>query len=253
MDKPIVLLVEDDPDSATDYEEAIETLIEVTVLAVPPPIDLLDLLVLVEQHQASAVILDEALQQRSDATYLGIDAFEYLKEAFPNLPVYILTNYPHSPELKRRGLPADNLWRKRDFDDLEDVKERNLHDLFQQIERYCEKSRQIQEPVAIPDTVTEGLVRDLARLHFETEDAIERIVWIKSDKEEIRLIEVNRTTLPTGSIQVFRFAPSEQMPFPILIADVTPTEWSQIESGSIPLPPHWDLDTAQVFGRAELL
>ena len=180
MDKPIVLLVEDDPDSATDYKEDIETLIEVTVLAVPPPIDLLDLLVLVKQYQASAVILDEALQQRSDATYVGIDAFEYLKEAFPHLPVYILTNYPHSPELKRRGLPADNLWRKRDFDEMEDVKERNLHDLYQQIQRYCEKPKQIQEPVAVPDTVTEGLVRNLAWLHFDTEDPIERIIWSKS-------------------------------------------------------------------------
>lgn len=253
MEKPRVLLVEDDPDSARDYEQDIEALIDVEVVAASPPVDLLDLLALISEYRVSAVILDEMLQQRSDATYVGIDAFEYLTEAFPGLPVYILTNYPHSPELKQRGLPVDNLWRKRDFDEMAEVKEGHLRDLHRQIERYHQESTEIQKPTATSDLVTEELVRYLARLHFESDDAIERIGWFRSEGEkQVRLIEVSRTTLPTGSIQVFRFPASEEIPFPILIADVTPTEWSQVVSGDIELPPNWALDTVQMFERSEL-
>jgi hypothetical protein len=55
-DKPIILLVEDELDSANDYKEDIEALIDVTVIPVVPPVDLLDLTELINEHGASAVI-----------------------------------------------------------------------------------------------------------------------------------------------------------------------------------------------------
>jgi len=253
-DKPIILLVEDELDSANDYKEDIEALIDVTVIPVVPPADLLDLIALINKHGASAVILDELLQQRSDATYMGIDALDYLRSAFPRLPVDILTNYPHSSELKGRGLHVDNLVRKRDFDDDVDFRESYLQGLYQRIRRYRQKQDEHHELIAASDTVTKEFVESLAQLHFDADDEIEQIIWVKSDEERlIRLIEVNRTALPTESVQAFRFAPSEDVPFPIYIADVRPTEWERIQSGDIPLPEGWSLEGAQVFRRSDVL
>jgi hypothetical protein len=254
-DKPIVLLVEDDPDSASDYKEDIETLIDVAVIAIAPPADLLDLVALVDKVDASAVILDERLQQRSDATYVGVDALDYLRSTFPRLPVDILTNYPHSPELRGRGLYIENLVRKRDFDNDEDFRQSYLQELYQRMRRYRQRDKdEGPELIAAPNTVTEEFVKNLAQLHFEADDGIEQIIWMKGgEKKQIRLIEVNRTALPTESVEIFRFAPSEDVPFPILIADVRPTEWERIQNGDIPLPDGWALEEAQVFRRSEIL
>lgn len=253
-DKPIILLVEDELDTAGDYKEDVEALIDVIVIPVAPPADLLDLIALINEHGASAVILDELLQQRSDATYMGIDALDYLRGAFPRLPVDILTNYPHSSELKGRGLHHDNLVRKREFDDDADYRESYLQGLYQRIGRYHQRRDERHELMAVSDTVTKEFVGSLAQLDFEADDGIEQIIWVRSgDEKEIRLIEVNRTALPTESIQVFRFAPSEDVPFPTFIADVRPTEWERIQSGDIPLPEGWALEEAQIFRRSEVL
>lgn len=253
-DKPIILLVEDELDTAGDYKEDIEALIDVIVIPVAPPADLLDLIALINEYGASAVILDELLQQRSDATYMGIDALDYLRSAFPRLPADILTNYPHSSELKGRGLHHDNLVRKREFDDDADYRESYLQSLYQRIRRYRQRQDERHGLIAASDTVTREFVEGLAQLHFETEESIEEIIWIRSgDEKKICLIEVNRTALPTGSVQVFRFAPSEDVPFPIYIADVRPTEWERIQSGDIPLPESWSLEGAQVFRRSDML
>lgn len=252
--KPIILLVEDDLDCASDYKEDIEALIDVTVIAVAPPVDLLDLIALVNELNASAVILDERLQQLSDATYAGIDAFGYLRSAFPRLPVDILTAYPPGLELKGRGLHVENLVRKRDLDEDEEFKRSYLQELYQRIGRYRQRQDERHELMTASDTVTKEFVESLAQLHFEADDGIEQIIWVRSgDEKEICLIEVNRTALPTESIQVFRFAPSEDVPFRIFIADVRPTEWERIQSGDIPLPEGWALEEAQIFRRSEVL
>jgi hypothetical protein len=71
----------------------------------------------------------------------------------------------------------------------------------------------------------EKVVSHLVRSHFEIEEAIDQIVWLKDgDEQEIHLIEVNRNTFPTGSVEVFYFAPSPDVPFPVRVADVTPQE-----------------------------
>ncbi len=254
-DKPIVLLVEDNADAASDYREDIEALIDVTVITVcPPPPDLLDLAALVDEHNVGAVILDERLQQSSDATYVGVDAFDFLRSAFPRLPVDILTNYPHSPELKGHGLHAENLVRKRDFDDDESFRESYLQELYQRARRYHREQGERHRLIPASYAVTEEFVESLARLHFEADRAIEQIVWVRSSEErQICLIEVSRTALPAESIQVFRFAPSEDVPFPVLIADLRPTEWERIRRSDILLPEGWTLVGAHIFRRSEVL
>lgn len=97
----------------------------------------------------------------------------------------------------------------------------------------------------------EKVVSQLVRSHFEIEEAIDQIVWLRDgDEQEICLIEVNCNTLPTGSVEVFYFAPSPDVPFPVRIADVTPQEWEQVQNGQIPLPLDWTLARAKVFQRS---
>lgn len=259
-DKLVILIIEDDLDTAGDYKEQVEALIDVEVIPVFPPVDLLDLRALVIEHHADAVILDEVLQHRSDATYMGIDGFEYLHSAFPHLPIDILTEYPPGPELKQ--FPTGNLVRKRDFFEEEAYRNDYLQKLHRRIMSYRRRREEQQarsmalrelQPVA-DGGVTEEFVQSLVQLHFQADDGIEQIVWVKSDEErQIRLIEINRTALPTESVQAFRFAPSEDVPFPIYIADVRPTEWERIQSGDIPLPEGWSLEGAQVLRRSDVL
>jgi len=94
------------------------------------------------------------------------------------------------------------------------------------------------------------IVSQLVQSHFETETTIDEIVWLRNgDDKEIRLIEINRETLPSRSVEAFYFAPSKEVPLPVRIADVTPGEWQEVQSGSIPLPVGWTLGNMQVFRR----
>jgi hypothetical protein len=96
----------------------------------------------------------------------------------------------------------------------------------------------------------ERIVDRLIRSHFEIEENIDQIIWIRDgDEREIRLIEVNRATLPTGSVEAFCFAPSLDVPIPVRVADVTPQEWERVRNGQIPLPRGWTLERAKVFQR----
>jgi len=97
----------------------------------------------------------------------------------------------------------------------------------------------------------EEFVRQLVRSHFDLEDGIERIVWFQNgnDEPDIRLIEVNRNSIVTGSFDAFYFAPSSYFPLPIQIADVTPEEWKRIQRREWVLPSDWALDKIKVFER----
>ncbi|GAF97795.1 unnamed protein product, partial [marine sediment metagenome] len=185
---------------------------------------------------------------------LGIDAFEYLRDAFPGLPTIILTAFPDKPELKRRGLPWDDFIKKRDFDEDETFRAQFLRELYQRMRVYRQTQDELHSPLEPSTTVTESLVERLARRHFKTEDTVEAVVWLTgADETEIRLIEINRTALPSETLELFRFAPSEDVPFPTLIADVTPKDWDKIQRGDIALPQGWDLESATVFWREEHL
>jgi hypothetical protein len=92
----------------------------------------------------------------------------------------------------------------------------------------------------------------LAQNNFEVEDGLERIVWLRHGAgDKLRLIEVNRNGFPTGRLEAYYFAPSEEVPFKTYLADVTPKEWQKILSGEIPLPEGWSLEGSREFLRSE--
>ncbi|MCI0695797.1 hypothetical protein L0337_27805 [candidate division KSB1 bacterium] len=100
----------------------------------------------------------------------------------------------------------------------------------------------------------EEIVRRMAREHFEIEEGIERIIWFKNGKQnEIHVIEVNRNTIPEGAILTFYLRPTQEIPVPIILGDITPEEWERVKRGSISLPEGWSLNDIEIFEREEVL
>jgi hypothetical protein len=98
------------------------------------------------------------------------------------------------------------------------------------------------------------VAESLVKAHFDVEPELEAVYLMRardeSDPEEpIALLEVNPATFPTGSITPFAFAPTGDVPFPVLIAEVTRAELEAAKRGEIPLPNGWSLEEARVIER----
>jgi hypothetical protein len=96
--------------------------------------------------------------------------------------------------------------------------------------------------------------RELAEWHFGVEPDLTLVIRIVADDEDapdepIKLLEVNAATVATGSVEPFAFAPSESVPFPTVIAEVTPDEYESIKHKQIELPTGWSLTGSQPFTR----
>ena len=99
-------------------------------------------------------------------------------------------------------------------------------------------------------------VRELAEWHFSVEPDLKRVIRIVADNEDapdepIKLLEVNAATVATGNVEPYGFAPSASVPFPTMIAEVTPEEYERVERNEIKLPAGWSLSKAQRFDRPQ--
>jgi hypothetical protein len=92
------------------------------------------------------------------------------------------------------------------------------------------------------------VARLLADAHREAEPGIVRIVRLVSRKEAeprepVKLLEVNPATSPSGVMPI-AFAPDPPaIPFPSVVVEVTPEEYTRIARGQLPLPSDWSLET----------
>jgi hypothetical protein len=86
----------------------------------------------------------------------------------------------------------------------------------------------------------------LARSHKAEQPSI-RAIYLFPDpqKQEVRFIEVNPVTAPTGEAMVFSFGRAPDFPFRSAVGEVTPQEWEEIRAGRIPLPEGWDAKSAK--------
>lgn len=252
-DKAVILWITK-KHASSSFKYEIEKQAELQVIVLTPPSDLLDLPQLITQHHADAVIIEQDLSQ--EVAYMGIDAFELLQNALPSLPLYVLTESLPGPELNE--LPTGQLIRIDDFFAHEAARRAFLQQLVQAAQSHQQSQKEEQnrkrllQELWAKNGITQEVVNNLAQLHFDADSAIEQLIWIpngKEEEEQVRLLEVNRTTIPSEHVLVFHFAPSLDIPFRQLIADVTPTEWKKIQSGTRPLPEGWNLKTAQVFQR----
>jgi hypothetical protein len=98
----------------------------------------------------------------------------------------------------------------------------------------------------------EEMVKRLAREHFEIEDGLERIIWFKDGEEEIRLLEINRNTMPEGAVLTLYLRPTQERSLPVLLGDITPEEWEKVKSGAMSLPEGWSLQNIEVLEREGL-
>ncbi|MDO9130057.1 MAG: hypothetical protein Q7U34_09345 [Anaerolineales bacterium] len=254
-----ILLIEDDVDWAKSYIEDAEEYISVKVIHEIPPRELIDLSRLVERYNPQAIILDELLQQGSDASYLGIDAFKYLSNLYPSLPRFIVTEYPFGAELKNFTGGYGYVIRKIDLQKTQGYKEQHFNELRDAVNSYIGKKLTIESQASKlkgikPEQLSDDTIKNIARLHFLMDDTIEQVVWFENkERQEIQLVEVNRIVLPTDSVEPFLIPASDEIPIPILVADVTPKEWVKIEKSEIPLPDGWDLGKMHIFEREQTL
>jgi hypothetical protein len=99
-------------------------------------------------------------------------------------------------------------------------------------------------------------VRELAQWHFGVEPDLTHVIRIVGDNEDapdepIKLLEVNAATVATGSVEPYAFAPSKSVPFPTVIAEVTPEEYERLQRGELKLPAGWSLVRVQRFERPQ--
>ena len=102
----------------------------------------------------------------------------------------------------------------------------------------------------------EESAKELAEAHASSEPELKRVIRFlaasgeESTAEPIKLLEVNAATVTTGSVELFAFAPSKLVPYPVVIAEVTPDEYERIEQGKIALPKGWSLENMREIFRA---
>ena len=254
--KSNVLLIEDDVDTAQAYIEDAEKFFAHRVIHKIPPRELSGLIELVKEYDASAVVIDERLQQHSDASYLGVDALRYLAAASVELPVVILTEYDRDRDLQ--NIANRQLVRKSDLSNDEGRKY-HFDELSKLIAEYEKKKTKVEvqkESVAsiIPNEITEENVKRIAGLHFSLDEEIDQIIWFENNGEKrVCLIEVNRTALPTESVEPFLISASDEIPLDLIVADMTPKEWEKIEKGEIKLPTGWNLEKIKKISRDQTL
>ena len=99
----------------------------------------------------------------------------------------------------------------------------------------------------------DNVVEALIRWHFEVEPELLRVYRVLSSHEDdpaepIKLVEVNRGTIATGRFEAFGFAPTKDVPFPTLIAEVTPEELAELVLRG-DLPKGWNLEHAREYLR----
>jgi hypothetical protein len=100
------------------------------------------------------------------------------------------------------------------------------------------------------------IARSLIEWHFRIERALRVIYRVLADRENapdepIKLLEVNEATIRTGSVEAFGFAPTEEVPFPTVIAEITERDLQEVLDGRMELPEGWELDHAMLFTRPE--
>lgn len=114
-----------------DREDARKTLRETIEISVPgdfnlavsdtfPFEDIDSYASYIREHDVAALLLDERLNEASDAngrhsTYLGHQVVEHLRQALPELPVYVVTTHKTDDELVKQAADVEDIVERRTF------------------------------------------------------------------------------------------------------------------------------------------
>lgn len=98
-------------------------------------------------------------------------------------------------------------------------------------------------------TITRA-AENLIHEHFDLEPSLAQVIWLNpSLSTEVRLLEINPETFPSGMVQSFYFPPSDEIPCAMFLAEVRPEEWQKILRHEIPLPEGWTLENYKTYSR----
>lgn len=80
--------------------------------------------------------------------------------------------------------------------------------------------------------------------HWRLSDSELRFVlWLNPDTAPVLLVQVTESTLPSpDAVVTTGFYPTRDFPFPMTVAQVTPSEFDAISRGELALPDGWTLD-----------
>ena len=94
---------------------------------------------------------------------------------------------------------------------------------------------------------------ELVQAHREVEPNLLRVVFYPDPQDrEVRLVEVVEGSPSAGEALPFRFARDEAggVPYPVVIVELSPAEFEQLERGHLRLPEGWREDGREVLYRA---
>jgi hypothetical protein len=101
-----------------------------------------------------------------------------------------------------------------------------------------------------------AFVEWLARQHLRFDSRLTQVVFLPSGSPEVevRLLEVNTGLYPdpgTPIVPIETTPAITDLPYRVLVADVTPEEWSQIQADPGLLPAGWKLEDNRIIRRAQ--
>lgn len=93
---------------------------------------------------------------------------------------------------------------------------------------------------------------ELVEWHYQVDSGMTRAIRLFAPNEDdprepIKFLEVSPDTPASGNVMTFTFGPTDDIPYSMRIATITPEEMEQVERGEIPLPEGWDLDHSFVY------
>jgi hypothetical protein len=96
----------------------------------------------------------------------------------------------------------------------------------------------------------------LGRQHLNFDNRLMQIIYLPTGapEDEVRLLEVNTGLYPdpgTPLVPVEMTPAVIDLPFRILVLDVTPDEWKKIQSDPNLLPTGWNLNGRQIIQRVQ--
>ena len=84
------------------------------------------------------------------------------------------------------------------------------------------------------------VAEDLVKAHVEEDPDTTRIYLIPDlDEDEIRLVELTESISPRHEVLPFKFAAHPDFPYKVTIVLLNPTEWKEVENGSLRFPEPW--------------
>lgn len=102
----------------------------------------------------------------------------------------------------------------------------------------------------------EEAVQEMVEWHYKIDPKMLEVIRFLSPNEEdptepMNFLEVVPDTPASGSVMTFLFGGTEELPYSMRIATITPEEMEQVRRQEIPLPGWWNLENSIVYPASD--